>query len=215
MARRDIIVLGASAGGLEALKNIVAELPADLPASLFVVVHSSPNGPGLLPQILNHVGTLPAAHPQPEEPIQPGRVYVAPPDYHLLVGPNRVRIWYGPKINRFRPAIDPLFRSAAEACGPRVVGVLLSGGGSGDGITGLMAIQRAGGLVIVQSPQDAAVPALPSAALAVMKIDQVLPAAEIGKLLARIPSRETPGGGLPTAKQGERRNSFRRCGIVC
>jgi two-component system chemotaxis response regulator CheB len=104
-----------------------------------------------------------------------------------------VGIWYGPKINRFRPAIDPLFRSAAKAYGPRVVGVLLSGG-LGDGVAGLLAIQRAGGLAVVQSPEDAVVPALPGAAIAVTKVDHILPALELGKLLAKIPRQSVDGG---------------------
>lgn len=196
MARRDIIVIGASAGALEALKKIVPELPAGLSAALFLVIHTTPDSPGLVPEILSRAGALPAAHARPEEPLHNGRIYVAPPNYHLLVGRDGVKLWFGPKINRFRPAIDPLFRSAAQAYGPCVVGVLLSGG-PGDGVAGLLAIQRAGGLAVVQDPQDAVVPALPSAAIAVMRVDQVLPAVELGKLLAKI-SRQSVEGGDPT-----------------
>src|SRR5690242_16476479 len=163
MKGRNIIVIGASAGGLQALQKVVAALPADLQSSLFVVVHSSPDAPGLLPEILSRAGPVQAAHAAPEEAIQQGRIYVSPPNYHLLVHRGAVTLWFGPKINRFRPAIDPLFRSAAEAYGPQVVGVLLSGG-LGDGTAGLLAIQRMGGLVVVQSPEDAIAPALPGAA---------------------------------------------------
>lgn len=110
-----IIVIGASAGGYAVLQRMVAALPADLPAALFVVWHLPPDSVGLLPKVLNRAGALPAAHARDGEEIIPGRIYVAPPDWHLLVEPGHVRVTRGPKENRFRPAVDPLFRSAAFA----------------------------------------------------------------------------------------------------
>src|SRR5438045_1672879 len=120
---RDIIVVGASSGGLNALKALVHGLPADLPAAVFIVWHVSPESPNLLPELLAQTTASTVASPGDDDPIESGTVYVAPPDRHLLVAPGRVRVTYGPKENRFRPAIDALFRSAAYAYGPRVIGV--------------------------------------------------------------------------------------------
>ena len=127
MEKRNIIVIGTSAGGFEALKIIVKNLPPDLDASIFIVWHMSPDIRGLLPDILNKLNTIHAANATDMEVIKPNRIYVARPDHHLLVEEGRVRVTRGPKENRFRPAVDPLFRSAAYAYGNRVIGVILSG----------------------------------------------------------------------------------------
>jgi two-component system chemotaxis response regulator CheB len=127
MPARDIIVIGASVGGIEALRAIAGGLPKDLPAAVFVVLHTSPEAPGILADILDRAGALPASFAADGERLLPGRIYVAPPDKHLVVEPNRVRLTRGPKENRFRPAVDPLFRSAAQVYGPRVIGVILTG----------------------------------------------------------------------------------------
>ncbi|MEW6299650.1 MAG: chemotaxis protein CheB [Thermodesulfobacteriota bacterium] len=144
MPHRDIVVIGASAGGVEALAQLVRSLPGDLPAALFVVVHFPPQGMSILPHILNRAGPLPAGHASDGESIRPGRIYVAVPDYHLLVKHGHVRVVRGPKEHYSRPAVDPLFRSAAHAYGPRVIGVILSGN-LGDGTAGLMAVKAGGG----------------------------------------------------------------------
>jgi two-component system chemotaxis response regulator CheB len=124
---RDVIVIGASAGGMQALSQLVRGLPDDMPAAVFVVVHTSPSSPGILPQILDRACALPVAHASDGEKIRHGRVYVAPPDHHMLVKDGgTIRVVKGPKENGFRPAADPLFRTAARAAGPRVVGVVLS-----------------------------------------------------------------------------------------
>ena len=127
MPTGQIVCVGASAGGIEALRTLVAGLPADFGASIIVVLHTSPESPGILGNILDRAGALAAANAVDGERIQPGRIYVAPSDYHLLVEPGIVRLTRGPKENRFRPAIDPLFRSAASVYGPVAVGVILSG----------------------------------------------------------------------------------------
>src|SRR5215212_10203327 len=127
MSGHDIITVGASAGGVEALRAVVADLPADLPAAVFVVLHLPPEAPSALPQILSRAGPLPAVHPADQEIISPGRIYVAPPDRHLLVNQGRVGVVRGTRENRTRPAVDPLLRSAARAYGPRVAGVILTG----------------------------------------------------------------------------------------
>jgi two-component system chemotaxis response regulator CheB len=142
MAGRDIIVVGASAGGVETLSALVRALPAGLPASLFVVCHFPSDQTSTLPRILSRAGPLPASHARDGEPIRPGQIYVAPPDFHLKLRPGTVRLDHGPRENRHRPAIDPLFRTAARAYGPRVVGVVLSGTLS-DGVAGLLAVRQA------------------------------------------------------------------------
>jgi two-component system chemotaxis response regulator CheB len=178
MLTRDIIVVGGSAGGLEAFKQLVSALPPDVAAAIFFVWHLSPHTPSLLPALVAKAGTLPAHHPIDGEPIQRGQIYVAPPDYHLQLEPEQVRLTRGPKENRFRPAIDPLFRSAAYAFGPRVIGVVLSGG-LDDGTAGLWTIKDRGGIAIVQDPTEAQHPSMPRSAKEQVEIDYCLPVAAI------------------------------------
>ena len=185
MSGRDIVVVGASAGGVEALRALVGGLPADFPGSVFVVMHTAPDSPGVLAQILDRAGPLPAAHASNRGRIQPGRVYVAPPDMHLLLEPGVLRLTRGPKENRFRPAIDPLFRSAAAVYGPRVVGVILTGG-LDDGTSGLWGVKRLGGVAVVQDPDEAYMPSMPLSALNQVDVDYTLPLAEIAPLLSRL-----------------------------
>lgn len=170
---RDIVVIGASAGGIEALTTIIANLPHNLPAALFVVVHMPGEASSSLAQILSRAGALPARSAQDRTPIKRGRIYVAPPDRHLLLTPDEVRVVYGPRENRHRPAIDPLFRSAALSFGRRVVGIILSGA-LNDGTAGLLAIKRAGGVALVQDPATAAFPGMPTSALAYVPVDRSL-----------------------------------------
>jgi two-component system chemotaxis response regulator CheB len=187
VATKDIIVVGASAGGIEALRTLAGGLPKEFPASVFVVLHTAAQSPGILADILDRAGALHASNAVDKERIQPGHIYVAPPDQHLLVEPNRIRLTRGPKENRFRPAVDPLFRSAAQAYGPRVIGVILTGN-LDDGTAGLWAVKRLGGTAIVQDPQDALAPSMPRSALRQVEVDHCLPLAEIAPLLARLTS---------------------------
>lgn len=184
METRNIIVIGASAGGFEALKKLVAGLPK-LQASLFIVWHMSPDIRGVLPQVLNRVGKINAAHAYDNEPIAPNRIYVAPPDRHLLIEEGRLRVTRGPKENRFRPAVDPLFRSAAYTYGKRVIGVILSGA-LDDGTAGLWTIKHRGGIAIVQNPLDAEVPSMPENAIREVEIDYCVPVSEMSDLLVRL-----------------------------
>ena len=198
-SRRDIVVVGASAGGVEALTKFVAGLPADLAAAVFVVLHMPAEARSLLPTILSRSGPLPAVRALDGAAIEHGTIYVAAPDRHLLLEPGRMRVLAGPRENGVRPAIDPLFRSAASFYGERVVGIVLSGV-LDDGTDGLYTIKRHGGLAIVQDLTDAVCPGMPENAMARVEVDHCLPAAEIGQVLgrrARTPStlRATDAGG--------------------
>lgn len=191
MPGRDIIVVGASAGGVEALGQLVRGLPSDLNAAVFVVLHVPPHGTSVLPNILRRQGPLPADHARDGEPIRPGRVYVAPPDFHMLLKNGHVRLARGPTENSHRPAIDPLFRTAARRYGRRVVGVVLSGV-LDDGTAGLQSIKTQGGLAVVQDPDDALYGNMPQNALDNVAVDYALPVNEIGPLLARLATEPVP-----------------------
>ena len=185
MSGHDIIVVGASAGGVEALIQLAEGLPANLPAAVFVVLHVSMRGTSALPQILDRVGELKALHPQDHDSIEPGRIYIAPPNYHLLVKSGHLRVIQGPKENGHRPAIDPLFRSAARAYGRRVVGVILSGT-LDDGSAGLLVVKHCGGKAIVQSPDDALFGEMARNAMNRVAVDQILPIARIADVLVQL-----------------------------
>jgi two-component system, chemotaxis family, protein-glutamate methylesterase/glutaminase len=182
MFGHDIIVIGASAGGVEALSQLVAGLPRDLAAAIFVVIHISPHGKSVLPSILNRQGKLPASHAIDGEAIAQGHIYIAPPDYHLLVKPGYIRLVKGPRENNSRPAVDPLFRTAAKAYGRRVVGVILSGT-LDDGTAGLIDVKNWGGVAVVQDPNDAAYSGMPSSAIENVEVDYILPASSIPAVL--------------------------------
>lgn len=180
-----IVAIGASAGGFEALKQLVKDLPADLNAAVFVVWHISPDVTGVLPQVLSRAGNLSAVNAVDNDSIQPGKIYVAPPDHHLLVERGRMRVTKGPKENRFRPAVDPLFRSAAYAYNNRVIGVVLSGA-LDDGTSGLWTIKHRGGKAVVQDPFDAEFPSMPRSAMREVAVDWCVPIAEMAGLLVRL-----------------------------
>ena len=191
MIRRDIIVIGASSGGLEAIKKFISDLPSNLEASLFIVWHTAPEAPGVFPTLLNRVSALPASYATDKDEIKHGRIYAAPPDHHLILEKKHMRLSRGPKENRFRPAIDPLFRSAALSHGQRVIGVILSGG-LDDGSAGLWSIKEFGGTAVVQNPLNAEVPSMPESALRAVEADHVVTAAEIGPLLKRLVEEPLP-----------------------
>ena len=188
---QSLVVIGASAGGIKALLDLVEGLPTDLEAAILVVVHIG-SSRSVLPQILTRTGALKATAAEDGEPLHAGRIYVAPPDYHLLVQDGHIALSHGPKENHTRPAIDPLFRSAARSYGPRVIGVVLSGALS-DGTSGLLMIKARGGLAIVQDPEDAIIEGMPASALRLVNADYVLPAREIGQMLPELVASWTPG----------------------
>lgn len=195
---RNIIVIGASAGGFEAFKKLVGDLPPDFAASVFIVWHMSPDIRGVLPQVLNRVNSIYAAHAYDREQIKPNRIYVAPPDRHLLVEDGHVRVTKGPKENRFRPAVDPLFRSAAYAHDSRVIGVVMSGA-LDDGTAGLWTIKNRGGVAVVQDPSDAEVPSMPENAMREVAVDYVVPLGDLAALLVRLSKEEVAETGVKEA----------------
>lgn len=188
-----IIVIGASTGGLDAIKKLVAFLPADFPIPIFIVWHMASEVQGIMPHTLNKLNTIHAAHATDKEVIKPNRIYVAPPDHHLLIEDGVMRLSHGPKENHFRPAVDPLFRSAAYTYGKRVIGIILSGG-LDDGTAGLWRIKQNAGIAIVQDPDDAEVPSMPENAMRELQIDYCLPAADIAAVLVSICNSPIPTG---------------------
>ncbi len=191
MPGHDIIVVGASAGGVEATAALVRELPADLPASIFVVHHFPAFSTSVLPQILGRAGRLLASHARSGEAIQPGRIYVAPPNHHLLLARGSVHLARGPRENGHRPAVDPLFRSAVAAYDGAVLGVVLTGMGA-DGRNGCGEIRNAGGTVVVQDQATSVVWGMPGAVAQAGYADEVLPLDRIAEAHERLAA-----GGLP------------------
>ena len=198
MANRDLIAIGTSAGGVEALLQIARDLPAQIPAAIIVTIHMSPHFRSELDLLLSRVGPLPASFPKDGEPYRKGHIYIAPPDRHLLVVGERLRLGHGARENNTRPSIDPMLRSAAVCCGARAIGVVLTGT-LGDGASGLWALDQCGGISVVQDPKDAAFADMPLNALNRLNPDHVAPLAQIPALLnslAREPAGE-PGMAPP------------------
>jgi two-component system chemotaxis response regulator CheB len=181
----DIVTIGASAGGVELLLALAPLLPGDLPASIFVVVHTSPTQASLLPELLSARGPIPAVHPVHGETIVHGRIYVAPPDNQMLIRPGFIDVVRGPRENGQRPAVDPLFRSAARSYGARVIGVILSGH-LDCGTAGMMSVKARGGLSVVQAPGSAIAPEMPENVLQNVAVDHVVQPAELAQLLVRL-----------------------------
>jgi two-component system chemotaxis response regulator CheB len=185
VVQRDLIVVGASAGGVQALQRLVADLPPELPASVLVVLHMMSSGTSVLDSILGRAGELPVTKAVDGEPLERGHVYVAPPDHHLLLRGGSIHLSNGPRENGHRPAVDPLFRSAARAYGSRVIGVVLSGT-LDDGTDGLRLIKARGGATVVQDPDDATYGDMPRSAIEFVGPDRVVPIAEMGRLLCEL-----------------------------
>jgi two-component system chemotaxis response regulator CheB len=182
---RDIIVIGFSAGGVDPLVRLMTEFPADLAAAVFIVHHFPAKSVSALPNIVRRAGRLPADHPEHAEQVVPGHIYIAPPNRHMLLGEGRIHLTNGPREHGHRPAIDPLFRTAARTYGPRAVGVLLSGT-LDDGTEGLLAIKRHHGVTVVQDPAEALYPGMPNSAIEEVGVDHVEPVGRIGSLLVRL-----------------------------
>jgi two-component system, chemotaxis family, protein-glutamate methylesterase/glutaminase len=196
MKGRDIVVIGTSAGGLEAVGELIAQLPSDLPAAIFVVQHLAPDLSGVaLLRRLAPYKSFGARFARDGEAIKHGQVYLAPPDFHMLVRQKKVLVTKGARENGFRPGIDPLFRSAAVTHSNRVVGIILTGL-LDDGTAGLIAVKRCGGVTIVQDPKDASYPAMPQSALNNAPVDHCVPVSEMGALLETL-TRQPPGKKAP------------------
>src|SRR4051794_20891563 len=185
MAARDIVAIGASAGGGEALKTLIRGLPPDIQATVFVVLHFPALEKSHLPAILSNVGALPAMHPKNGQFVRPNAIYVAPPDHHLLVKDDRIELSRGPKENHTRPAVNPLFRSVAAAYGGRVIGIILTGL-LDDGTAGLIEIKRRGGIAIVQDPDDAMFSGMPTSALKHDHVDYSVRLADMAELVTAL-----------------------------
>lgn len=199
MPAKNIIVVGASAGGVDALQRLCAALPSDLDACIFIAQHLSPSSKSLLPQLLDRVGPLHAVTPVDGQEIEAGHIYVAGPDMHMLVRKGRVLMRRGPYENRTRPAVNALFRSAAVHYGSRVVGVVLTGL-LDDGTDGLIAIKATGGTSIVQDPDDAEWPSMPRNAMKRDHVDHVVPLDAIAGLLAGL-AYEEAGPTIPLPEE--------------
>lgn len=198
----DVIVIGASAGGITALKELVAGLPADLPATLLVVLHVNPATPSALPAILDRATELEVRHAQDGDGIECGWILIAPPDFQMIVADGTVRVERGPRENGLRPAVDPLMRSAAQQLGPRCIGVILTGMLS-DGTVGLAAIKAAGGVTVVQDPTSAAFASMPQHAIDGVGPDYIVPLQDLAPLLRRIVGEERARRGALFATDGQ------------
>ena len=196
---RNIIVIGTSAGGLDALDRLVSQVSTDLPASIFIVQHMAPQNSGVA--LLHRLDRIKAFHckmAEDRESFQAGRIYIAPADHHLLVKKTTLLVTKGARENRYRPAIDPLFRSAAVTHGPKVIGVVLTGM-LDDGTAGLLAIKKCGGVTVVQDPKDAAYPEMPQSALNNATVDHCVAIAEMGPLIEKL-VHGAPGKTVPIPK---------------
>lgn len=202
MPGHDIIVMGASAGGVDALLKLIRELPSELPAAIFIVLHVSANSKSLMADILNRLGTLKAVQAKDGEVIEHGHIYIAPPNHHLLIKRGSIRLSQGPKENNHRPAVDPLFRTAARAYGRRVVGVILSGT-LDDGTAGLMAVKSRGGVAIVQSPEEAMFSGMPKSAIDNVEVDHILPIGKIALQLVELSEQLVREDAEPVSEEIE------------
>jgi two-component system chemotaxis response regulator CheB len=204
MDKRDIVVIGASTGGIEALRTIIRDLPPNFSASIFIVLHVAPSSLNYLDRILERAGSLPACTAHDGQPFRPGQIYVAPADHHMLIEKDgTISTSRGPKENRSRPAIDVLFRSAAAAFGPRVIGVVLTGF-LDDGTAGLWAVRHRGGVTIVQNPEEAVAPGMPLSALKNVEVEHCVSLSKIAPLLVQLSQATVQSkGGKPVPRQME------------
>jgi two-component system, chemotaxis family, protein-glutamate methylesterase/glutaminase len=201
--QRSLVAIGASAGGVETLRRVVAGLPADLPGAVCVVLHLAPRSPSALAAILDRAGPLPCRPALDGEPLEAGKIMVAPPDRHLVISDGKVGLSLGPRENGHRPAVDVLFRTAAQALGTRVIGVVLSGTRD-DGTAGLAEIKAHGGAAIVQDPDEALYKGMPGNAIAHVDVDAVVPSSEIANTVVRMLGENLTVPAAPSDNPGHR-----------
>lgn len=195
MGNRNILAIGTSAGGVEALRFLASHFEADFPAAILVTIHLPSRGGSILDEVLRNAGPLPAKFADEGERLRDGTIYIAPPDRHLLIDEGRLRLGYGPRENNVRPAIDPMLRSAAMCCGGRMVGVVMTGT-LGDGASGLWSVAECGGVTVVQDPNDAAFPEMPQASLDRVRPDHIAPLKQMPRLLDDL-ARQPAGDPRP------------------
>ena len=212
MAHRDMVVIGASAGGLEALQRLLGALPGNLDAAVLVVLHTSNHEGSVLPNILGRAGPLPVSHPKDGAAILKGHVYIAPPNVHMIVADGHLQLIAGPRENLHRPAIDPLFRSAAAVYGPRVIAVMLTGL-LDDGTSGLMVVRASGGEAIVQDPDTAMFASMPRSALKQVPDAHVVGLREIPDTLVRLCREPLPPAALVNDPKRRERKRSQDCGV--
>lgn len=196
--KRDIIVIGASAGGVPALQQIFAAFPAHIPAIVGVVLHRGPQ-PNALGYVLGRRSTLTVVEPNHGTALKPGLIYLAPADHHLLFERGKVIVQRGPREHSTRPAVDPLFRSAAESYGRRVVGLQLTGCGE-DGVSGLIAITEAGGLTLAQDPEEAYMPYMPLNAIRHDDVAGLVSLKDVGSILTSLANGEQVRGEMTAGR---------------
>ncbi|MEO7709547.1 MAG: chemotaxis protein CheB, partial [Caldimonas sp.] len=201
MKPRRLVVLGASAGGVTALLSLCAGLPRGFPAPVLIVLHIGAN-PSVLPSLLAAHGNNPSVHAEDGQPLEDGVLYVAPPDHHMLLVGRRIQLSHGPKEHHTRPAVDPLFRSAALAHGRAVIGVVMTGR-LDDGTAGLQAIKDCGGLAVIQDPADAEHPSMPASARRSVAVDHCVPLSELAATLVRLVNEPVPAE-MPKPPQRDR-----------
>lgn len=214
-SHRGIVVIGGSGRSLETLSSIAGGLPADFPGSIFIVIHIAEESPGLFGEYLEQCGSLPATYPRDHETIRRGHIYVARAGYQMTLEPGKIRVQRGPRENRHRPAIDPLFRTAARVYGARAIGIVLSGLHD-DGSAGLYAIRQRGGIAIVQDPRDAALGEMPRRAIEYSTPDYILPASQIAPNLIRLVRADRTETVMPnkTSHPKKSRSASRTSGSI-
>ena len=214
MTKTDIIVIGASMGGFHALRDLISEFPKDLKAAVLVVLHIPSEHKSFLAETFGKNAKIPVLAAKDHLEIKNGHVYIAVPDFHLLIKSKRIELSHGPRHNLHRPAVDTLFYSAATAYGPRVIGVILTGA-LDDGTAGLMEVKRHGGVSVIQDPSDAVNPSMPASARDCVPIDHCVPLSKMAELLVTLAGQPVKMSSLAAAKKMPKPNEPELSTHIC